>query len=189
MKRAYLAGPEVFLPDPIAEGVRKKEICAKYGLEGVYPLDTGLDLTGLSPQEMGYRISAANEDLIRGCDLLIANITPFRGPSADVGTAFEIGFARALGKPVFAYTNVLKNFRERTREFVGKTKRRANGDLEDDKGMLIESMALWDNLMIDGAIRHSGGSVAYALMGITDIYRDLANFETCVEKAALLVNK
>ena len=41
---------------------------------------------------------------MRSCDLLIANLTPFRGVSMDSGTAFEVGFMRALGRPVLGYT-------------------------------------------------------------------------------------
>jgi nucleoside 2-deoxyribosyltransferase len=36
--RIYLAGPDVFLPDAIEAGKRKKVLCQKYGFEGVYPL-------------------------------------------------------------------------------------------------------------------------------------------------------
>jgi nucleoside 2-deoxyribosyltransferase len=35
------------------------------------------------------------------------NCSPFRGVSLDAGTAYEIGYACALGKPVFGYSNVL----------------------------------------------------------------------------------
>src|SRR5258708_1028231 len=36
---AYLAGPEVFLPDAAEIGRRKKELCRRHGFEGLYPLD------------------------------------------------------------------------------------------------------------------------------------------------------
>lgn len=184
--RAYLAGPDVFLPDPVAVGQRKKDICAMYGIEGVYPLDANLDLAGLPQRAVGVKISAANEELIRSCDLLIANITPFRGPSADVGTAFEMGFARALGLPVFAYTNSLAKFCDRVRD-VCRTRRRANGDLEDDHGMLLESMDFWDNLMLDGAVLQSGGTVEF---GYTPgkRFEDLTNFRKAVESAYKRLN-
>ena len=42
---------------------------------------------------------------MRSCDAAVANLTPFRGVSADAGTAFEVGFMRALGRPVLGYTN------------------------------------------------------------------------------------
>ena len=37
---------------------------------------------------------------MRSCQLCIANLTPFRGVSMDSGTAYEVGFMRALGRPV-----------------------------------------------------------------------------------------
>lgn len=58
--------------------------------------------------------SAVNENLIETCEIVIANLTPFRGPSADVGTAYEMGFAHALIKKVFAFTNAAEPFTERT---------------------------------------------------------------------------
>ncbi|MEE2636318.1 MAG: nucleoside 2-deoxyribosyltransferase, partial [Acidobacteriota bacterium] len=101
----YLVGPEVFLPDPHDIDGQKKLICERYGFCGRFTLDSDLELDGVSPRAAGLRISEANEQLMRVCDLVIANITPFRGLSADVGTAYEMGFMRALGKPVLAYTN------------------------------------------------------------------------------------
>ena len=100
-KRVYLAGPEVFLSNAKEVGKCKKALCRKYGFEGVFPLDVEADLGGKSPKEIGLCISGVNEALIKNCDIVIANLTPFRGPSADVGTAYEIGFAHALGKKVF----------------------------------------------------------------------------------------
>ena len=51
--RIYLAGPEVFLPDPIEAGRIKCAIAAEYGFEGVYPLDASLDLDGLDKRAAG----------------------------------------------------------------------------------------------------------------------------------------
>ena len=42
--RVYLAGPDVFLPNAAEIGRRKREICAQYGFEGVFPLDNELNL-------------------------------------------------------------------------------------------------------------------------------------------------
>ena len=98
--KIYLAGPDVFLPDPLSIAKMKKDLCVGYGFAGVFPLDAEFDSTNLKKREQGLQISRNNENLIRSCDLLIANMTPFRSPTMDVGTAFELGFARALGKPV-----------------------------------------------------------------------------------------
>jgi len=37
--KLYLAGPEVFLPEAIEIGRIKKDLCARYGIEGLYPFD------------------------------------------------------------------------------------------------------------------------------------------------------
>ncbi len=101
--RIYLAGPEVFFPNAKEQGAEKKRLCAEFGFEGVYPLDNVIDgAERHSPQELARLISHGNEQLMRSCDLLIANCTPFRSVSMDVGTAFEIGFMQALGGPCSA---------------------------------------------------------------------------------------
>ncbi len=102
MKKIYLAGPDVFLSDSIEQGQRKKELCQKYGFEGLYPLDNEIEDTFEHKADMGLHIAQANEKLIQECDAVIANLTPFRGTSADVGTVYEIGLAKGLNKMVLA---------------------------------------------------------------------------------------
>src|SRR5262249_26108631 len=113
LPRIYLAGPEVFLHDALAMGARKAALCAAHGLEGVFPLDAQLGLVGLAKPEAARRIAEANEGLMRSSAGLIATLTPFRGVSMDSGTAFEVGFMRALGRPVLGYTNVVADYRAR----------------------------------------------------------------------------
>ena len=84
------------------------------------------------------RIYWANEAHIRSCDALIAELTPFRGPSADVGTVYELGFMRALGRPVFGYSNVARRFGARVLAALGgAARRRADGIWEDAEGMAV----------------------------------------------------
>ena len=96
--RVYLAGPDVFLPDAVAIGRRKKELCAHYGFEGLYPFDNEIsgDHLGTRVDLLIYR---ANVAMIHEADFGIFNLTPFRGSSADVGTVFELGMFAALAKP------------------------------------------------------------------------------------------
>ena len=95
MKKVYLAGWEVFRPDAIEVGRQLKELCTKYGFEGLYPLDNECD--------NAKDIYEGNIALIRKSDYVIANVNAFRGYEPDSGTAFEIGYAAALGKQVVAY--------------------------------------------------------------------------------------
>ena len=94
--RVYLAGPDVFLPLPLLRAAAMKRICDRYGLEGVSPLDP---VPGLADDPGGDPscIARRNEAHIRGSDAILANLTPFRGPGADPGTVYEVGFGRALG--------------------------------------------------------------------------------------------
>jgi len=150
--KVYLAGPDVFEENLHVRAANKKLICADYGLEGKFPLDAALDLsTCQTPQDKGVAISAANEALIRECDAVIANLTPFRGVSADAGTVYELGYATALGKRVFAYTIEPVLYTARVKKRFGPIK---NG--RDRNTQAVELFELHDNLMLDGSLQTRG---------------------------------
>jgi nucleoside 2-deoxyribosyltransferase len=178
--RVYLAGPEVFLPDPLAMGARKAALCARHEFEGIFPLDASLDLTGLTKIEKARAISAANEELMRGCDALIANLTPFRGVSMDSGTAFEVGFMRALGRPVFGYTNVSADYRERAELYRRTAPVLPEADAPDIE---IEDFDCAENLMIEAAILASGGRVIRTAVAPGQEMRELTGFDACLMQA------
>ena len=185
--RVYLAGPDVFLPDPVASGAALKAICARHGLTGVFPLDAAADQPasweGLPEWR---RIALCNEAHIRACDALIANLTPFRGPSADVGTVFELGFMRALGRPVFGWSATAVPFAERTRLLCAAHEA---GDVwRDAEGLALESFGCADNLMIDGAVAASGGALELAELPPERRWTDLGAFERCVIRVAALAS-
>jgi nucleoside 2-deoxyribosyltransferase len=185
-KRVYLAGPEVFLASAREIGARKRAICERHGFVGVFPdnEDDVCDPT-LPPAEQGLAISRAMERTIRSCDAMIANVTPFRGPSADVGSAYEMGFMRALGRPVFAYSNDARSFLDRVTVFCGgRVRLRPTGEHEDPDGMAIEPFALHDNLMLAGGIVASGGCIVAEATVHAERYTSLAAFERCVVRAA-----
>lgn len=148
-KRIYLAGPEVFFPAEEHRTIvaEKKHILREYGFEGVDPLDTDLVFTEHeSKQDRGFRIYQANRDLMDGCHAIIANLTPFRGLSADPGTVFEVGYMIGQGKPAFGFTMDNRRYRDR-----------AGSIDQDDLGHAIEDFALSDNLMIECGMTESGG--------------------------------
>lgn len=108
--------------------------------EGVFPLDNVVDLTARPPRDTGIHIGQLNEQLIRSCDAVIANMTPFRGPSADVGTAYEMGFAAALGLTVCAYSNTTERFHARTIAHLGVVPLPgSDGHVRDADGLSIEN--------------------------------------------------
>ncbi len=195
--RVYLAGPDVFLPDPHARGAALKAVCDACGLIGIFPLDPlAQEPQSWSALPEWRRIALRNEAHIRAADALIANLTPFRGPSADPGTVFELGFARALGRPVFGWSADRRAFTERTLALLGASARLdparnggqngGQGGWRDADGMGIEAFGCVDNLMIDGAVANSGGEIAQT-GGAAVSWSDLDAFRLCAAAAARLL--
>lgn len=151
--RVYLAGPDVFLANAVEVGTRKRELCRQFGFEGLFPLEQ--DEAG-EPDAM--EIFRANCARMRKADLGMFNLTPFRGPSADAGTVFELGFLFAQGKRVYGYANGPAVYAERVEAYAGPLVVR-DGRRWDRDGFEVEEFALSDNLMIEGAIREAGGTV------------------------------
>ncbi|MEQ7922249.1 nucleoside 2-deoxyribosyltransferase [Xanthomonas sp. WHRI 1810A] len=100
--RIYLAGFDVFRADAVEHGRYLKALCTAHGLEGLYPFDNDVPAAAQA-HATAKLICAANIGMIRRCDAVLANLNLFRGFEPDSGTAFEVGMAVALGKPVWAY--------------------------------------------------------------------------------------
>lgn len=140
-RRAYLAGPEVFLPDAAAVLARKAGIVRAAGLEPLVPVDEEAALRH-DGDDLAVGIHLGNRALLDACDLVIANLTPFRGPGADPGTVFELGYAAARGRPVHAYT-------ADARDLAGRIPgTRPDGPVaRDPDGLLVEDFGRAENLM------------------------------------------
>lgn len=184
--RVYLAGPDVFRPDAAARGAALKAVCAEHGLLGVFPLDPLAGEPGeWSALAPALRIALCNEAHIRGAAALIANLTPFRGPSADPGTVFELGYARARGVPLFGWSEDARPFSARTVAWLGAVATAASGGgPRDGEGFAVESFGCVDNLMLDGAIAASGGAIELAGPGEAG---GLAPFRRCVARLSGLL--
>jgi nucleoside 2-deoxyribosyltransferase len=184
--RIYLAGPEVFLPDAREMGQAKLALCNAHGFEGVFPLDAELDLSGLRKPEQAQRISDANEGLMRTCAAAIANLTPFRGVSMDSGTAYEVGFMRALGRPVLGYSNVTAIYKDRADAFRARDFQHPDADGAD---IAVEDFDLAENLMIAVAITASGGEIVRTDVPRGREMRDLTGFEACLKQAQRILRR
>jgi nucleoside 2-deoxyribosyltransferase len=179
MTSVYLAGPDVFLPDAIDIGWRKAEICARHGLTGLYPLDNTVEL---SSGEASLLIFKGNEAMMIEADAIIANLTPFRGPSADVGTIYELGYMAGCGKLCLGYSNDPASYVDRIRQFTKVSS--ADGRLVDELGLTVENFGLSDNLMMVHALDLYGCSLVTPRLRPPDLWHDLTAFETCVRMAA-----
>jgi nucleoside 2-deoxyribosyltransferase len=133
-RKVYLAGPDVFFPDALKRAEKLKDLCTEFELIGVFPLDSEIDLSNIPYNEKGIAIYNGNIKLIKECGSILANITPFRGPSIDPGTSFEIGYGAALGKLIVCYSDNLTEYKTRV----------------TPDNLLIEDFGMIDNLMIEG---------------------------------------
>ena len=179
MTKIYLAGPDVFLHDAIDIGRRKSDTCARHGLTGLYPLDNSVDL---SARDASLRIFRGNETMMIESDAIIANLTPFRGPGADAGTVYELGYMAGRGKLCLGYSNDPSSYADRVREFTKVTSR--DGRLVDARGLTVEDFGLTDNLMMIHALDQHGCALVTPKHAPAYVWHDLTAFEICVRMAA-----
>jgi nucleoside 2-deoxyribosyltransferase len=177
--KIYLAGPDVFLRDAVGIGRRKVDLCALHGLTGLYPLDNAIDLAA---KDASLRIFRGNETMMIAADAIIANLTPFRGPGADAGTVYELGYMAGRGKLCLGYSNDPSCYADRVREFTAVTSH--DGRLVDARGLTVEDFGLADNLMMIHALDLHGCALIKPRQAPSDIWHDLTAFETCVRLAA-----
>lgn len=155
--KLYLAGPDVFRPDAHAWAASARALCRASGHEALVPLD------GVAQDAAG--IYAANIAMIRAADAVIANLAEFRGAEPDSGTAFEVGFAAALGKPVIGYVPTAELQRERVARAFGPLCATADGWM-DHTGRRVEDFGLPLNLMLAVSARIIVGSLSDALAAL-----------------------
>jgi nucleoside 2-deoxyribosyltransferase len=175
---AYLAGPDVFLPGAVAHAARKVEICRRFGLRGLPPLNEDVE-TIAKELDVWQAIYEKDVAMMERCDIIIANLTPFGGASADAGTLIEVGWFLGKGKPIFGYSNSPESFESRMRRQLGA----AHAELG------IEGFHLPDNLMIVGAAQSGGYPIFVPKDGKARGIDALDVFEACAEAAGLAVPK
>ncbi|MFL6791743.1 MAG: nucleoside 2-deoxyribosyltransferase [Bradyrhizobium sp.] len=180
MTKVYLAGPDVFLPDAADIGRRKAAICARYGLTGLYPLDNAVDPAAC---DASLTIFKGNKAMMDAADAIIANLTPFRGPSADAGTVYELGYMAGRGKLCLAYSNDPSSYSQRVGRLYD-VKTLPDGHLTDPEGLTVEDFGLSDNLMMIHALDLHGCALVTPRTAPADIWHDLTSFETCARLAA-----
>ena len=140
--KIYLAGPDVFRPDVTEWAESVRELCRRYGFEPLLPVDHN--------ETTPEKIFQSNIDLIRKAQIVVANLDPFRGPEPDSGTAFELGYALALGKKICGYVTRMETLAQRVELSENRSESPAPyGDkLTDREGLMIEDFGLPCNLML-----------------------------------------
>ena len=163
----YLAGPDVFKPNPMDVGKFKTKLLSEHGHIGHFPMDPELDDFAHNP-ETAYKIAMCNEKLMAQSQVILVNMTPFHGPSMDVGTAFEAGFMSHKANTDPANVLIIgyyegeynSNFTQRVAQQVyrGQVSQKEGRFIALD-GYSIEHFGLSENLMIPGAIQKTGGRI------------------------------
>lgn len=171
--KIYLAGPMVFYPDPEKTFRAMKRICATHRLLGVAPTDNQIALQGIKPGKKLIRdIVKADIALMDRMDAGLFCLDGFRrAPDMDPGTAFEIGYMAAQGKPLCGWTTdgrlypakvadyFKRVYRERLRAAPANAKGGTSGDRRDPDGILVHSQGCVQNGMIQIGIELGGGKV------------------------------
>ena len=141
--KVYVAGPDVFRPDAKEHAERMKQEMLDQGLTPLLPIDNEVNFHNKHPGMVAMEIYAKNVAMIDQAHAVIANIEPFRGDHMDPGTAFEIGYAIARGKPVYCYTpHAGTALKDRVEGLL------LGGQMRDNGNMLIENFGETENLMI-----------------------------------------
>ncbi|QPM91542.1 nucleoside 2-deoxyribosyltransferase [Pseudooceanicola algae] len=165
--KVYLAGPEVFYADFAALSDRRKALARAAGFT---PSGPGSDQDKLDDAEItGLSIYRNNLQMMQGADLCIANLTPFRGPAADPGTVWEMGYLTGRGIPVFAFSFEPRDYRDRIEAWAGETATEAgDGLLRLSDGIMVENHGMSDNLMMEGSLMDAGTPFVRAAPGETE---------------------
>lgn len=172
--RVYLAGPMVFDIDPATMFERMKTLCLAHGVVGVAPLDNQIGLEGIAPgKDLLEQIVRADIALMDTLDAAVFCLDGFRrGPEMDAGTAFEVGYMKALGKPIAGWTRDTRSYPKRVADFFrsafGQPLARTEAGLvggtsglaRDPDGVLVHSEGCAQNAMVHVGIELAGGIVA-----------------------------
>ena len=159
MLSIYLAGPEVFHPQAREIGARKRALCARHGFLGLFPLEENEsasdDATGIYRRNLARMLAA---------EAVIANLSPFRGPSADPGTVYELGWMIGRGKRALGYSTDARDLAARV----------------TPDGLAVEDFGLADNLMIACGLAEGGFPLLRHASTAADPMLDLTAFEACL---------
>ena len=181
IRSVYLATPAIHLKAGVAPVEAARQLCEAAGFSAVTAeLDV---LTEREPSEaMAREIYAERISRLRQADAAVVNLTPFRGPHCDPAVAFEAGFMAGLGKPVFAYMNVVieddAELCTRVESYVG-AERDDDGVWRDELGASIEDFGLPESLMLWAEARR-----LYVIV-TSDVQTDLTGLQLCLEAVQL----
>ena len=102
----YLAGHERYAPDAVRRYAGMKALCGELGFYAITPADEAPGVPPVSsddPYTQAYHIFDRQQQHVRNCDIVIADLNDFHGWEPDSDTAFECGMGFQLGKKLYGY--------------------------------------------------------------------------------------
>lgn len=146
----------MFLPEALSVLQERKSLCSSYGFHAVSPFDSDIPNDSERNQDLARKIFFGNLELIRKSDIVLANCNPFRGPLVDDGTAFEIGYAFALGKTIYGYGKSLPPLPQIVKRSISTFPHSSGYEMDKDGYLLNEDFGNSINLMLQYAIENRG---------------------------------
>jgi nucleoside 2-deoxyribosyltransferase len=181
IRSIYLTGPDLSAAHAQAVARESRLLCEAAGFQ-VVTSDPETLIEREPSEAMAREIYAQRVARMRQADAAVVNLTPFRGPHCDPTAAFEAGFFSGLGKPVFAYMNVVSEeeaeLRERVDVYVG-AEFDEDGVWRDDQGVAIEDYGLPESLILWAEARR-----LYVIV-TQDPETDLTGLQLCLDAVKL----
>ena len=102
----YLAGVGRYRDDAEDVFAKRKEICKKYGLNVVTPMDQAPGVEKIetdNPYIWASNVFDNYQQHVRNCDVIIADLNDYRGYEVNNDVGFECGMGFQLGKKLYGY--------------------------------------------------------------------------------------
>lgn len=140
----YLAGVERYQEDAKAVFEKMKEICSRYGLEAVTPVDWAAgvkEIETTNPYIWAYNKFDNYQQHVRNCDVIVADLNDYRGYEVNNDVGFECGMGFQLGKKLYGYMKDARPLVERI-PHLGESE-----EFRDHTGSNVENFHYPANLM------------------------------------------
>lgn len=156
----YIAGPERYDTDAAETYARMKDLCAQNGLYAIVPTDPVPGIPAADTDDIytnAYLTFLRQQQHVRDCDILLANLNDFHGWEPDSDTSFECGMAYQLGKRMFSYMESTVRMIDRIPNYG------AEREYRDACGCNAENFDYPINLMFSGSMPVYEGDFTSAL--------------------------
>ncbi len=162
----FLAGPERFEENCEKKYAEMKELCFANGLHPICPLDDAPGLKRIEsddPYVKAANTFAHNQQHVRNCDIIIANLNDFHGWEPESDTSFECGMGYQLGKALYGYMDDTRIMKERVPHLGGP-------EMRDICGCNVENFDYPINLMFASSMPiYQGGFEDALKLAVNDL--------------------